>query len=41
MSDTQDPNAPHASAQGVDRKEASGCPVAHGATATGARARTR
>ena len=35
MSDTQDPNAPHASAQGVDRKEASGCPVAHGATATG------
>jgi catalase-peroxidase len=35
MTDTQDPNAPHASAQGVDRKEASGCPVAHGVTAHG------
>src|SRR3954470_9808920 len=29
MTDSQDPNAPHASAQGVDRKEAAGCPVAH------------
>jgi catalase-peroxidase len=28
MSDSQDPNAPHASAQGVDRKEEAGCPVA-------------
>ncbi len=29
MTDSQDPNAPHASAQGVDRKEEAGCPVAH------------
>ncbi|MXG90220.1 catalase/peroxidase HPI [Nocardioides flavescens] len=35
MTDSQDPNAPHASAQGVDRKEAAGCPVAHGVTAHG------
>lgn len=34
MSDSQDPNAPHDSAQGVDRKEASGCPVS-GVTAHG------
>ena len=34
MSETQDPNAPHDSAQGVDRKEASGCPVS-GVTAHG------
>lgn len=35
MTDTQDPNAPHSSSQGVDRKEAAGCPVAHGVTAHG------
>ncbi|NYD41815.1 catalase/peroxidase HPI [Nocardioides panaciterrulae] len=29
MTDNQDPNAPHASAQGADRMEAAGCPVAH------------
>ncbi|HET9828326.1 MAG TPA: catalase/peroxidase HPI [Nocardioidaceae bacterium] len=29
MTDSHDPNAPHASAQGVDRKEETGCPVAH------------
>jgi catalase-peroxidase len=28
MTDSHDPNAPHASAQGVDRKEETGCPVA-------------
>jgi catalase-peroxidase len=28
MTDSQDPNAPHASAQGVDRKDEAGCPVA-------------
>jgi catalase-peroxidase len=33
MTDSQDPNAPDTSAQGVDRKEAAGCPVAHDSAA--------
>jgi catalase-peroxidase len=33
MTDSQDPNAPQASPQGVDRKEESGCPVMHDSAA--------